>query len=170
MKKVISCTLLLLLIFSIADVKAQNEKFKALFMYNFTKYIEWPGDKKSGDFVIGILGNSPMKKELEVIATKKKVGNQPMKVKVFNSISSIGSCHILFIPPGKSSSLDAVKERIGGKGVLIITDRPGYGRKGSGINYVLKGGHQDFEINKGTMAEQNLKVNSALFSLGTVIN
>ncbi|WP_462279955.1 YfiR family protein [Salinivirga cyanobacteriivorans] len=170
MKKLISYFLLLLLVLSITDLKAQNEKFKALFMYNFTKYIEWPGDKQSGDFVIGILGNSPMKKELEVIATKKKVGSQPIKVKVFNSINDIGSCHILFIPSGKSSSLDEVKARVGGKGVLIITDRTGFGRKGSGINYVLKGGHQDFEINKSTMAEQRLKVNSALYSLGTVIN
>ncbi|ALO15422.1 hypothetical protein L21SP5_01780 [Salinivirga cyanobacteriivorans] len=170
MKKLISYFLLLLLVLSITDLKAQNEKFKALFMYNFTKYIEWPGDKQSGDFVIGILGNSPMKKELEVIATKKKVGSQPIKVKVFNSINDIGSCHILFIPSGKSSSLDEVKARVGGKGVLIITDRPGFGRKGSGINYVLKGGHQDFEINKSTMDEQRLKVNSALYSLGTVIN
>ena len=170
MKKLISYFLLLLLVLSITDLKAQNEKFKALFMYNFTKYIEWPGDKQSGDFVIGILGNSPMKKELEVIKKKKKVGSQPIKVKVFNSINDIGSGHILFIPSGKSSSLDEVKARVGGKGVLIITDRPGFGRKGSGINYVLKGGHQDFEINKSTMAEQRLKVNSALYSLGTVIN
>lgn len=170
MKKLFSFLLLFLLIFSFIEAKSQNEKFKALFMYNFTKYIEWPGDKRSGDFVVGIFGNSPMKRELEVIATKKKVGNQPIKVKVFKSISDIGACHILFIPSGKSSSLEEVKNKVAGKGVLIITDKPGYGRKGAGINYVLQGGHQDFEINKSFMAQQNLKVNSALYSLGTIVN
>ena len=27
--------------------RAQDEKFKALFMYNFTKYIEWPQAKQN---------------------------------------------------------------------------------------------------------------------------
>ncbi len=170
MKRLITACLLLFLILTAGGLKAQNEKFKALFMYNFTKYIEWPGSKNTGDFVIGILGNSPIKKELEVIATKKKVGGQPINVKIYNSVNEIGNCHILFIPPGKSSSLNAVKKQVSGQGVLVITDKPGLARKGAGLNYVLKGGHQDFEINKSVMAEQNFKVNSALYSLGTVVN
>src|SRR6056297_937444 len=157
MKKLISYFLLLLLVLSITDLKAQNEKFKALFMYNFTKYIEWPGAKNTGDFVIGILGNSPIKKELEVIATKKKVGGQPINMKVYNSVNEIGNCHILFIPPGKSSSLNAVKKQVSGQGVLVITDKPGLARKGAGINYVLAGGRQDFEINKAVMTEQQFR-------------
>ncbi len=169
-KRLITACLLLFLMLTYSGLKAQNEKFKALFMYNFTKYIEWPGAKNTGDFVIGILGNSPIKKELETIATKKKVGGQPMKVKVFNSVNAIGNCHILFIPPGKSSSLNAVKKRVVSQGVLIITDKPGLARKGAGINYILKEGHQDFEINKSVMKEQDFKVNSALYSLGTVVN
>jgi hypothetical protein len=170
MKKVTRVLLLLMFITSTFAVKAQNEKFKALFLYNFTKYIEWPADKQGGDFVIGVLGNSPIKKELDIIATKKKIGTQPIKVKVFNSINDIGSCHVLFIPPGKSSSLAEANKRVAGKGVLVITDKPGLGKKGSGINYVLNGGHQDFEINKSAIKNQNLSVNSSLFALGTVID
>lgn len=170
MKKLSPYLLLLFVVISSLSIKAQNEKFKSLFMYNFTKYIEWPASKHSGDFVIGILGNTPMKKELETIASKKQVGSQPINVKVFNSITDIGSCHILYMPPEKSSSLSSVLKKVNGKGVLVITDKPGLARKGAGINYVLKGGHQDFEINKSAMTTQNLKINSALFSLGTVVN
>jgi hypothetical protein len=170
MKKVLNVLFLLLLFFSTTGLKGQNEKFKALFLYNFTKYIEWPSDKQGGDFVIGVLGNSPMTKELEVIASKKRIDNQPIKVKVFKSINDIGSCHVLFIPPGKSSSLPEVNKKIAGKGILVITDKPGLAKKGAGINYVLKGGHQDFEINKSAIKGQMLKVNSSLFALGTVID
>jgi hypothetical protein len=170
MKKGLSVLLLLMLFLTTIAVKGQNEKFKALFLYNFTKYIEWPADMQGGDFVIGVLGNSPIKKELDIIATKKQIGTQPIKVKVFNSISDIGSCHVLFIPSGKSSALQEVNKKVGGKGILVITDKPGLAKKGAGINYVLKGGHQDFEINKSTISQQNLKVNSSLFALGTVVD
>ncbi|PLX14892.1 MAG: hypothetical protein C0599_17860 [Salinivirgaceae bacterium] len=170
MKKVLYVLLMLMLFFSATSLKGQNEKFKALFLYNFTKYIEWPASKQGGDFVIGVLGNSPIKKELDIIASKKRIDNQPIKVKVFKSISDIGSCHVLFIPPGKSASLPEVNKKVEGKGILVITDKPGLGKKGAGINYVLKGGHQDFEINKGAIKDQSLKVNSSLFALGTVID
>lgn len=170
MKKGLSVLLLLMLFFTSIAVKGQNEKFKALFLYNFTKYIEWPANMQGGDFVIGVLGNSPIKKELDIIASKKTIGTQPIKVKVFNSINDIGSCHVLFIPPGKSSTLAEVNKKISGKGILVITDKPGLAKKGAGINYVLKDGHQDFEINKSTIKQQNLKVNSSLFALGTVVD
>ena len=51
MKKVIILVLYLGVLVSFTQ--AQNEKFKALFMYNFTKYVEWPTSLKSGNFVFG---------------------------------------------------------------------------------------------------------------------
>jgi hypothetical protein len=32
----------LILLWSTQVISAQNENFKAIFIYNFTKYIEWP--------------------------------------------------------------------------------------------------------------------------------
>ncbi|MDA3865617.1 MAG: YfiR family protein [Salinivirgaceae bacterium] len=170
MKRIFISLFTLLLIGLAVESNAQNEKFKALFMYNFTKYIEWPSGMESGEFVIGILGSSPMKKELDIISSKKKVSDQPIKVKVYNSINDIGGCHILFIPTEKSASLESAQAQTKGKGTLIITDKPGLGRKGAGINYIISGGRQDFEINIKTFEEQRLKVNAALYSLGKVVN
>ena len=170
MKKGTAVLFLFLLFLIVGSAKGQNEKFKALFLYNFTKYIEWPANMQGGDFVIGVLGNSAIKKELDVIASKKRINDQPIKVKIFSSINDIGSCHVLFIPPGKSSSLPEVNKKVNGKGILVITDKPGLAKKGAGINYVLKGGHQDFEINKSVMKQQKLKVNSSLYALGKVVN
>ena len=33
------------------------------------KYVEWPDT--NGDFIIGVIGNSPIKKELEILAKNK---------------------------------------------------------------------------------------------------
>ena len=59
-----STFLILVLVAACLTAKAQDEKFKALFMYNFTKYIEWPQSKQTGDFVIGVVGGSPIIDEL----------------------------------------------------------------------------------------------------------
>lgn len=61
-----------------------NAKLKAVFMYNFTKYIEWPKAYQTGYFVFGIVGDTPLYDELTKMAQTKKIGNQPILVK--NSI------------------------------------------------------------------------------------
>ncbi|MBR5642849.1 MAG: YfiR family protein [Salinivirgaceae bacterium] len=67
--------------------KAQDEKFKALFMYNFTKYIEWPQNKQSGDFVIGVIGNPAIVGELNAIAQRKTVGSQAIKISMLKNLT-----------------------------------------------------------------------------------
>lgn len=83
-RRMIITTLLFLFVSSIAT-NAQNEKFKALFLYNFIKNIEWPQAYKQGDMIIGVMGNTPIIKELETITSSQKAGNQMMKVKVFSN-------------------------------------------------------------------------------------
>lgn len=164
MKKFVFSYFVLILLCSSAALQAQEDMFKALFMYNFTKDIEWPD--KSGDFVITVLGNSPIVNELEKIATKKKVGNQAIAVKSVNNPDEISHAHIVYIVPSKSSQLKEVISNLQNKPVLIISDKPGMARQGSGINYVKIDGKQKFEINPSNITGNGLKLNSFLISLG----
>ncbi len=152
------------------DALAQNDKFKALFIYNFTKYIEWPKEYEQGEFVIGILGSSSIVTELESISGKRKVGMQDIVVQQFNSVGDIRKCHILYIPPSKTSSLSEVLPKVHGTSTLIITDAPGLALKGAAINFVVKGNKQDFEINPQKFEEAKLKLNNTLLTLGTVVS
>src|SRR6185503_208611 len=52
-------------------------------VYHFTKYINWPEDKKTGDFIIGIVGDSPLYEELKSFVANKMAGNQKIVVKKF---------------------------------------------------------------------------------------
>jgi hypothetical protein len=170
MARNLSIKLIVLSFFLFGKGFSQNEKFKALFMYNFTKYIEWPFEYQQGDFTIGVFGSSPIVTELEMIASKRKAGNQTLIIQQFNSVNDLRKCHILYIPTNKSASLQDILNKIGSNPTLVITDAPGLAHKGSLINYVLKGSQQDFEINKRKIESVHLKINSTLLSLGTIIN
>jgi len=150
--------------------RAQNEMFKALYMYNFTKNIDWPKEYREGNFIIGVLGNSPIVTELSEIAKKKKVIDQAILVKKFASVAKIEDCHILYIPTTKSSLLPQVLAKFKGKPTLIITDAPGLAKQGSMINYVTVRGDQKFEINVENFEPHGLKVNNFLVSLGIKVN
>jgi hypothetical protein len=148
---------------------SQEAKFKALFMYNFTKYIEWPAEKQHGDFVIGVYGSSPIINELKIIAQKKKVGTQPIVIKMIEGESQMSGCHILYVPENRSSKVETASSMCSGRGTVLITDKPGLAKTVAGLNYVFIDGKQSFEINKSNLERQGVKVNSVLLSLGIIV-
>lgn len=150
--------------------KAQDEKFKALFMYNFTKYIEWPQNKQSGDFVIGVIGSPAIVGELNAIAQRKTVGSQTIKVKEISSADEMGKLHIVYVAESKSDDAAAIAGKIKGKGVVLITDKPGFAQSTSGINYIKKDGKQSFEVNQKHLTDEGVKVSAQLMALGVEVN
>jgi hypothetical protein len=147
---------------------AQDEKFKALFLYNYAKGIEWPSN--SGDFVIGVLGSSPIVDELNIIAQKKKVGNQTIVIKKQNTLEGAENCNIFFLPSNKSANLSSLLVKVKGKSTLIVTDSPGSIKSGSCINFFITNDKLSYEISKNNIEKQGLKVTANLLSLGVKIN
>lgn len=169
MKKV-KYLFIILFIALVCKLNAQNEKFKALFMYNFTKYIEWPSNERSGDFIIGVLGNSPLTSELKTIAGKQKVGVQPIVVKVFETVEEIQKCHILFIPASKSAMLPAILSKTTSLSTLLVGESTGFASLGGCINYVSDGSKLKYEVSKSNIEKHGLVVSSSLISLGIEVN
>jgi YfiR/HmsC-like len=94
----------LVLIFLLASSLAfsQNYQLHSVFMYSFTRYVQWPNDYNHGDFEIMVLGDSPIIVELKKLAETKKVGTRSIKITRINSIAEIKKGNILFIPTDKS--------------------------------------------------------------------
>lgn len=148
-----------------------NAKIKAVFIYNFTKYIEWPADYQTGDFTIAILGdNQSLYQELSNMSKVKKVANRPFTIKSISNASEIGKSHIVYIPEGNSALVAKALTTAKGKSTLIVTESPGYAQKGATINFMIAGGRQKFELNKSTAQQHNLKISSTLESIAVLVN
>ena len=146
-----------------------NAKIKAVFIYNFTKYIEWPKSYKEGEFTIGVVGKSPLYSELIKMTQTKKVANQPLQVKRFNTPDDISKCHILYISKDKSAELSSVVKKLKNNSTLIVTEETGLVDKGAGINFIIKNNRQKFELNKGNVEKYKLKVSSNLEALAFTV-
>ena len=148
---------------------SQDYKFERTFIYNFTKYIQWPASQQSGDFVIGVYGDSPILSQLEMMAQTRSAGAQKFKIQKINSVGEIGNLHMLFVSKSKNSEIGRIVSKIGGKSTLLITEGDGMGAKGSGINFIYINGKPRFELNKTATEKSNLKISSELMKLAIVI-
>ncbi len=158
----------LFVLFLANTTNAQEEKFKAIFIYNFTRYINWPA--KPGDFIITVLGNDAITGEMESIATKKMVGNSKIRVVSVKTSSEIENCQIVYVSNGKFDMLPQVIQKAKELNILVITDKPNACSSGSGINFINNGGKLTFEISKQNIENCSLQINSTLLSLGKAVN
>lgn len=143
-----------------------NAKIKATFIYNFTKYIDWPAKYKEGNFVIGVLGSTSFYNDLTAFLSTKTVGRQKFEIKSYATIETTYSiCHILFVPTENSYMLPEVLKKMKGKSTLIITEKPGMARQGAGINFTVENNKQRFELNKSNIEKYSLKVSTTLAAL-----
>ena len=151
-------------------VFSQESDYKAytLFLYNFMKYVEWP--VPTGDFVVGVVGNSPIEKELKTLSEAKKIKGRKIVVKIINSAEDAATCMMVYLPSSKSSLLKQINEIVKGKSVLVVAEREGLAKKGAGISFVVDDDDAlKFDINKSTLDSQSLKIANVLIQLGIVV-
>lgn len=156
----------LILVFTMlitTDMNAQQEKYFAAFIYQFTNYITWPST--SSEFIIGVIGNTPVTSHLQNLAKEKKVGSSTIVIKEWGSAGDIGQCNILFVPESQKANLASIKSKVEGKPVLIITESPGLTKSGAGISFVKQEGKIRFEINKTGLSKLGLSVSDGLARL-----
>ena len=169
MKKI--CLIVFGLVFVIHNVaNAQDDKFKALFLYNFTKYMEWPEVKKTGDFKIGVLGSSSITNELKNFTAKKMVGSQKIVVEEILAIEDCPKYNIVFVPTRVSARTAEITKMVANKGVLVVTDKQGMAAAASGINFIKLDGQQTFEISVKHIHEQGVTAAKSLLSLGVTVD
>ena len=138
-------------------------------IYHFTKYVDWPEAKKLDDFIIGIVGHSPIFIELKKISVNKMAGTQRIVVKKFPASQETFDCHILFISEDESTSLKRITKRTEGKPVLLVSEAEGAASRGTCINFTIVSDRLTLEINKSNIQQRKLNLASELLKLGVIV-
>src|ERR1700735_1182598 len=87
---------LLLQVTSAADLPSEYQ-VKAVFVFNFSHFVDWPPQTfttPSEPFVIGVLGGDPFGSRLDEVVRGERVTEHPLIVRRFRSIDEVGNCQI----------------------------------------------------------------------------
>ena len=149
------------------DLKPEAD-LKAAFIYNFTKYIEWTNPEPE-NFVIGVIGSSPIYESLMEIALLKKVNEKFIVVKRFENPEDITYCNILFVARNSGYSPATILDRVQ-RGTLTISEETGFAAQGMAFNFIITNQKLKFEVNTKAINAAGLKASSQLLKLATIIN
>ncbi len=144
-----------------------NNKIKGIYVYQFAKNVDWPKEYKTGDFVIGVYGDRDLYEQLSASYTGKSIGSQVIKVKFFDAVSGISTCHILYIANKYSSKVNELSKKFTKNKTLIVSNDSGSLEDGAVINFLVKDSKIAFEISKKNAGKSNLVIGQTLTKLAT---
>ncbi len=147
-----------------ANAQSDVSTAKAMFIYNFTRYIEWPKEANNGNFVISVYGSNQLFNELKEYLSNKLIGTRSITVQKASSSEGIENCQVLFVGFGKTKELKDLKIKIEKNNTLVISEKEGALDDGAAINFVLVGDKLTYEIRQGNAAKAGLKFNSQIFN------
>lgn len=156
-----------------AELPVSKEyRIKAAFLYNFTKFIEWPAKSFSGatdPIVIGVLGPAALGAELERIVQGRRVNGRAIVVKQVDAVAEVRSTHLLFVSAPEDARFAEVASAIEGSPVLTVGESSLFARAGGAISFVLEDDKVRFEINIASAERTGLHISAQLQKLATVV-
>ncbi len=167
MKKRNIFKIIILLCVLFTPVMAQNgeKQIKSLFVYNFTRYIQWP--QADGRIVIGVLGHDPdILAAFKDMADRKSTAAVKIVVEQFSDARLASSYNLVYVPENNSKVIASIPAL---DRTLLVSEKPGMTKEGSFINFINHEGKIRFELNKKALEATQLKVSGQLMSLAIVV-
>lgn len=148
---------------------ADEYNLKAIYIYNFTRYVEWGTSSANNEFIIGVLGSSSIIEPLEEIARAKTVDGKKIIIRKFNSLAEINFCHMLFISRNSTVPLNEILGKTDDKGIFVVSEKTGFAEQGTSVNFIVVENKVKFEANTKSINSSGLKVSSQLLKLAVII-
>lgn len=149
---------------------------KVAYLYNFTRFIEWPKPPADGAFVIAVIGDDRLALDLRLLEREgRRVAGVPMRIRRIETVPQIGEARILFIGAAAEIRLPAILEAVAGRPVLLVGDTPGFAGRGVAINFFLKadilgeGERLRFAIDPRALKGRGLKVSARLYDVAQIL-
>ncbi len=150
--------------------KAEEYQVKAVYLYNFGRFIEWPASAKSGEsFPICVLGRDPFGATLDTTVAGTSIEQQKLVARRIASAREATDCRILFISSSESSRLKEIVASLDKSPALTVSDVPGFTASGGMIQFVRKENKVRFEVNLTATEKAGLTLSSQLLKVATEI-
>jgi hypothetical protein len=155
-----------------AGAKAVSEyQAKAAFVFNFTKFVEWPEEAlaTNAPFVIGIVGSDAFGDILDEAVKAEQVHGRPLLIKRLKRGDAVENCQILFIGRAENDQLEPLLKQASQSSILTVGEVEGDAARGVMINLLVVKDTMKMEINRQRVEQAHLQISSKLLTLAKIV-
>jgi hypothetical protein len=155
-----------------APTVASEYQLKAVFLFNFTQFVEWPPEafaEPGAPLVIGILGEDPFGAYLDETVRGEMVNGRPLIVQRYRRVDDIKSCHVLFVSRSEAEHLTQVLSSLKGRSILTVSDLDGFTRDGGVIRFATVANKIRLRISLDAAQSAKLTISSKLLRPAEIV-
>lgn len=155
-----------------STVALREVSVKAVFLYNFVRFVQWPEQVEEADrpVVIGVFGKDPFGATLDAAVAGEEVFGRPLVVKRIARLEEAERCDEVFIAGSAAPQLRKILAFLEGKPVLTVSDIPGFAAQGGMIGLVSRGGRTKIQINPDEAKAAGLQISSKLLRPAEIVS
>ena len=151
---------------------AEEYEVKAAFLYNFTKFVEWPPGAFPDDaapIVIAVFGPDPFGPTLDDVVAGERAGGRPLVIRRVKNSTDLDGCHVIFVSPPKAEAFLSLVQSFSHLPMLTVGETDGFADLGGIIQFVVRQRKVRFRINIAAAERAGLKMSSRLLNLAEVV-
>lgn len=152
---------------ALAQAAAKHE-LQAAFVYNFTKFVEWPPEAYApGDpyFRICLVGRDPFRDVLDELVAGEAVQGRPIEVTRHRRAHQARPCQILVLPEGEAPEDLAAVPGVEEGFVLTVGESAEFLRAGGMVRFRVRAGRIRLEVSETARERSRLRISSKLLQL-----
>ena len=150
-----------------AQTPMSESQVKAMFVYNFLKFVEWPAEShQTGDpFVVLIIGEGPTADATEQFLESKTIGDQKVSVRRTRWDQPVEGARAAFVVEPDGKRLHRILEAARSAGVLTIGEGETFTTRGGVIALLVEDRKVRFDVDTTAAQGAGLRVSSKLLAL-----
>jgi len=155
-----------------AVARTPEYDLKAVFLFQFAHFVEWPAKAFSDDhspITIGVLGEDPFGGGLDEIVANEVVGGRKLIVRRYRGMDQVDSCHILFICASEADRMVTILSRLRGRSVLTVGDTDQFVTQNGIIGFRLSKNRLKLRINIAAADTAKLTISSKLLRQAEIV-
>ncbi len=168
-RRAIASLLILMSVALGAWAEVEEAELAAAYLYNFSKFVTWPGDSFAGanaPLVLCVYGRPAPEDALETLNGKPAQGH-PVRVERRSRGDALRGCHVVSVSLSEQSYLAPLLSALAGRPILTVSALPGFVASGGMIGFVRLNDRLRFEINTVSAESAGLTISSQLLKLAT---
>jgi hypothetical protein len=145
-----------------------ESQVKAMFVYNFLKFVEWPVDAPLGakePIIVVIIGEGATADATRRFLESKAVGERPVVVRRARWDQSLTGVRAAFVVERDAKKLHHIFDAAAEAGVLTIGEGEGFATKGGVIRLLVEDRKVRFDIDTTAAQLAGLRISSKLLAL-----
>ena len=146
------------------DVQRREDQFKAAYLFNFVKFVEWPTATSSDSLTVCFLGGAGVHEALANGIDSKRVGARKLVARRIERPATVATCEVLYADAASADPTLAT-----GLPILTVSDAPGFAARGGMIELFTENHRLRFVINVAHVHKAGLRISSDLLKLAASV-